>query len=123
MDNRIWQTQRIGRRELLTGAVATAMGTLLLSCDRAPISSTTLPVQKSAVIALIKGVQVDAFYITMQKGAQARADELNATLLAAAPARFDARLQIPLVDVMIEKKVDVLIIAACDKVALIEPLK
>jgi len=56
------------------------------------------------VIALIKGVQEDAFYITMQKGAQARADELNATLLAAAPARFDARLQIPLVDVMIEKK-------------------
>jgi ribose transport system substrate-binding protein len=123
MDNRAWQTQRIGRRELLTGTVAAAIGTLLLSCDSAPISATTLPMQKSAVIALIKGLQDDAFYVTMQKGAQAKANELNATLLVAAPAQFDARLQIPLVNEMIARKVDALIIAACDKIALIEPLK
>jgi ribose transport system substrate-binding protein len=121
MNKSIWQTPRIHRRELLEGAVVTAIGALLLSCDNSPAASTT--VQRKAVLALIKGREDDVFYETMQKGTQARANELNATLLVDAPARFDARLQIPLVNAMIAKKVDALMIAACNKVALIEPLK
>jgi ribose transport system substrate-binding protein len=96
---------------------------LLLSCDSSPTSSTTNPAHKKALLALVKGREDDPFYITMQRGAQEKADELNAMLLVAAPARFDASLQIPIVDALIAKKVDVLMIAACDKVALIEPLK
>jgi ribose transport system substrate-binding protein len=119
----VWQTQRIRRRELLEGAVATATGALLLSCDSSSTSSAITPVQKKKILALIKGRQDDVFYTTMQKDAQAKADELNATLLVDAPGRFDARLQIPIVNAMIAKKVDALMIAACDKIALIEPLK
>src|SRR5271166_6313729 len=118
-----WLTQKIHRRELLVGAATTATGALLLSCSETtttPIVSTT---QKSVTLALIKGVQDDAFYTTMQKGAQAQADELNATLLNAAPVHFEAALQIPIVNAMIERGVDALIIAACDKQALIEPLR
>src|SRR6266568_4409010 len=123
MDETGWRTQRIRRRELLMGTVAGVTGALLLSCNGSSTSLTTGSAQKKAILALIEGVQNDAFYITMQKGAQAKADALGATLLAAAPARFDASLQIPLVNAMIARKVDALIIAACDKVALIEPLK
>ncbi len=123
MDEIGWQTQQISRREIVTGAVVTATGVLLLSCNSSPTSSTTIRAQKKALLALIKGRQDDAFYTTMEKGAQARARELNAPLLVAAPAQFDPRLQIPLVDTMIAKKVDVLMIAACDKVALIKPLR
>lgn len=123
MDKIAWQTQRTSRRELLAGAVATALATVLLSCDNAPISSTTHSVHKGAVIALVPGRKDDAFYTTMQKGAQAKASELNTTLLVEAPAQFDARLQITIVNAMIAKKVDALMIAACDKIALIEPLK
>jgi ribose transport system substrate-binding protein len=123
VNERAWKTLRIRRRELLEGAVATATGALLLSCDSFSTSSTIAPAQKKALLALIKGRQDDVFYTTMQKGAQAKADELNATLLVDAPASFDAKLQIPLVNAMIAKKVDALMIAACDKVALIEPLK
>lgn len=114
---------RIGRRELLEGVVATATGALLLSCDSSSTSSMPPTIQKKKVLALIKGRQDDVFYTTMQKGAQAKADELDVILLVDAPARFDARLQIPIVDEMIAKKVDAMMVAACDKIALIEPLK
>src|SRR5581483_3533595 len=117
MGERAWQSQRIRRRELLAGAVATATGALLLSCNN---SSTT---SKKEVIALITSLQYDPFYATMQRGAQQKANELNATLLVSAPARFDASLQIPIVNAVIAKKVDALLIAACDKEALIKPLK
>src|SRR5689334_7000708 len=98
MDETGWRTQRISRRELLMGTVASVTGALLLSCNGSSTSLTTDSTQKKAVLALIEGVQNDPFYITMQKGAQAKADALGATLLAAAPARFDANLQIPLVN-------------------------
>ncbi len=117
MGERAWQSQRIRRRELLAGAVASATGALLLSCNNSPTTS------KKEVIALIKGLQDDPFYATMQRGAQQKANELNATLLVSAPARFDASLQIPIVNAVIAKKVDALLIAACDKEALIKPLK
>lgn len=118
-----WRTQRIRRRDLLMGTVAGMSGAWLLSCNGSSTSLTTDSTQKKAVLALIQGVQNDDFYITMQKGAQAKADELGVTLLVTAPTSFDANLQIPLVNAMIARKVDVLIIAACDKVALINPLK
>jgi ribose transport system substrate-binding protein len=69
------------------------------------------------------GVQNDPFYMTMLKGAQARADELNVSLVATAPAQFDPAPQIPLVESMMARQVDAILIAACDKDAMIEPLK
>src|SRR3989440_6629099 len=58
----------------------------------------------------------------MQKGAQALADKLGVTLLVDGPAQFSATLQAPIVDAYIAKKVDVMIIAATDKQAMIAPL-
>jgi ribose transport system substrate-binding protein len=75
------------------------------------------------VIALVQGVKGDAFYVTMEKGARAKADELGAELIVDGPAEFNPTLQTPIVDALIARKIDVLIIAATDKQAMIEPLK
>ncbi len=69
------------------------------------------------------GVKDDGFYITMQGGAKAMADKLGMDFMTDGPAQFNAAQQTPIVDAMIAKKPDVLLIAATDKQALIEPLK
>ena len=79
--------------------------------------------EKKITVALVVGVKDDGFYITMEKGARAKAEELGAELIADGPAQFNPTLQTPIVDAMIAKKVDALLIAATDKQAMIEPMK
>jgi len=74
-------------------------------------------------IALVVGVRGDPFYVTMQKGAQAAADASGADLIVDGPAQFDAVQQTPIVDALIARRVDALIIAATDKQAMIQPLQ
>ncbi len=74
-------------------------------------------------IALVIGVKGDAFYVTMQKGAEAAADELGVNLIVDGPADWDAVLQTSIVDALIARGVDAIIIAANDKQAMIEPLQ
>ncbi len=77
----------------------------------------------SATLALVVGVKGDAFYVTMEKGARAMADQLGVDLTVDGPQQFSAVQQTPIVDAMIAKKVDALLIAATDKQSLIEPMK
>jgi ribose transport system substrate-binding protein len=86
-------------------------------------ASGPLQAQASPTIALVVGVKGDPFYVTMQKGAQAEADKVGAQLQVDGPAQFDPVQQTPIVDALIAKKVDALIIAATDKQAMIEPLQ
>ena len=79
--------------------------------------------QTGPTIALVVGVRGDPFYVTMQKGAQAEADQMGAELIVDGPAQFDAVQQTPIVDALIARRVDALIIAATDKQAMIEPLR
>jgi ribose transport system substrate-binding protein len=79
--------------------------------------------QTGPTLALVVGVRGDPFYVTMQKGAQAEADKLGAALTVDGPAQFDAVQQTPIVDALIARRVDALIIAATDKQAMIEPLQ
>jgi ribose transport system substrate-binding protein len=74
-------------------------------------------------IALVYGVKNDGFYITMEKGAQAMADKLGVEFLADGPEQFDATLQTPIVDAMIARGIDALLIAATDKQAMVEPMR
>src|SRR5713226_6740770 len=112
----------LSRREFLVGTAAVlAGGSFLAACG----SSTPTPgsTSTSYTFVLIQGVKGDPFYVTMQKGAQAMADKLGVKLLVDGPAQFSATLQAPIVDAYIAKKVDVMIIAACDKQAMIAPLQ
>ncbi len=89
-----------------------------------PAEEAAAPEEMEApTVALVYGVKNDGFYITMEKGAQAMADKLGVEFLADGPDQFDATLQTPIVDAMIAKGIDALLIAATDKQAMIEPMK
>jgi ribose transport system substrate-binding protein len=79
--------------------------------------------QASPTIALVVGVKGDPFYVTMQKGAEAEADAMGANLIVDGPAQFDAVLQTPIVDALIARRIDALIIAATDKQAMVPVLQ
>jgi len=98
--------------------LSVAAATALLGAASAPLHA-----QASPTIALVVGVKGDPFYVTMQKGAQAEADKVGAQLVVDGPAQFDPVQQTPIVDALIARKVDALIIAATDKQAMIEPLQ
>ncbi len=121
------ENKSLSRRDFLLGAAAVA-GTVAFGACGSSSSTTTSgggssSATKKFTIALVQGVKGDPFYVTMQKGAQAKADALGATLVVDGPAQFDATLQTPIVDALIAKKVDAIIIAACDKQAMIAPLQ
>jgi ribose transport system substrate-binding protein len=111
----------MSRRTFLAGAAATAGGLVLAACGSSP--STTSGSSNNYTIALILGVKGDPFYVTMQKGAEAKAKQLGVNLLVDGPAQWSATLQTPIVDAYRARKVDAIIIAACDKQAMIQPLQ
>ena len=78
---------------------------------------------KKLTIALIPGLTTDAFYITMHKGAQAAADALGDTLVFQGAPDFNPVTQVPVLDAVIARHPDAILIAPTDKVQLIQPLK
>lgn len=79
--------------------------------------------QKDLTIALIPGLTTDAFYITMHRGAQHAADALGVELLFQGAPDFNPTLQVPVLDAVIARGPDAILIAPTDKVQLIEPLR
>jgi ribose transport system substrate-binding protein len=78
--------------------------------------------QKQYKLTLIQGVKGDQFYVTMQCGAQQAAQAAGATLDVAAPDEFDASLQTPVVNAVVAKKPDAILVAPTDTKAMIPPL-
>lgn len=78
---------------------------------------------KKYTIALIPGLTTDGFYITMRKGAQAAADALGVTLVFQGAPEFNPVTQVPVLDAVIAKKPDAILIAPTDKAQLVEPLR
>ena len=78
---------------------------------------------KKLTIALIPGLTTDAFYITMHKGAQAAADALGDTLVFQGAPDFNPVTQVPVLDAVIARHPDAILIAPTDKVQLVQPLK
>ncbi|MBZ9857963.1 substrate-binding domain-containing protein [Mesorhizobium sp. CA13] len=78
---------------------------------------------KKYTIALVPGLTTDGFYITMRKGAQAAADALGVNLVFQGAPEFNPVTQVPVLDAVIAKKPDAILIAPTDKVQLVEPLR
>jgi ribose transport system substrate-binding protein len=78
--------------------------------------------QQQYSLTLIQGVKGDQFYVTMQCGAQEAAAAAGATLEVAAPDEFDASLQTPVVNAVVAKKPDAILVAPTDTKAMIPPL-
>jgi ribose transport system substrate-binding protein len=99
--------------------LAAAFGAILLTAapaDRAPA-------QDQKTIALIPGLTTDAFYITMRKGAEHAAEALGAELIFQGGPDFNPTVQVPVLDAVIARQPDAILIAPTDKQQLIAPLK
>ncbi len=79
--------------------------------------------QSDIRLVLIPGLTTDAFYITMNKGAQAAAKALGITVDFQGAPNFNPVEQIPVLDAVIASKPDGILIAPTDKVQLVEPLR
>ena len=78
---------------------------------------------KAYTIALIPGLTTDAFYITMHRGAQAAAEALGAKLIFQGAPEFNPVQQVPVLDAVLARRPDALLIAPTDKVQLVQPLR
>ena len=105
------------KRRSLFGAAGLAALVLGLS------PSVTLAQEEQYSIALIPGLTTDAFYITMQRGAQAAADALGVELIFQGAPNFNPVEQVPVLDAVIAGQPDAILIAPTDKTQLIEPLR
>lgn len=85
--------------------------------------ATPAQAQDKLTIALIPGLTTDGFYITMNRGAQAAADALGVELVFQGAPDFNPVTQVPVLDAVIARGPDAILIAPTDKVQLIEPLK
>lgn len=105
------------KRRSILGAVAAASLSLSLGMGAAQAQD------KKFTIALIPGLTTDAFYITMQKGAQAAADALGVELVFQGAPDFNPVTQVPVLDAVIARKPDAILIAPTDTTQLVEPLR
>jgi ribose transport system substrate-binding protein len=78
---------------------------------------------KKFTIALVPGLTTDAFYITMNKGAQAAADALGVELVFQGAPDFNPVTQVPVLDAVIARGPSAILIAPTDTTQLIEPLR
>jgi ribose transport system substrate-binding protein len=74
-------------------------------------------------MTLVAGVKGDEFYITMNCGAQAEAKKQGVKLDFQGPDQFDATLQTPVLNGVIAKKPDAILIAPTDSKAMFAPIK
>ena len=79
--------------------------------------------QQKCTIALIPGLTTDAFYITMHKGADMAAKALGCDLLFQGGPEFNPTVQVPVLQAVIARHPDAILIAPTDKQQLIAPLK
>ena len=106
------------RRSVIGGlGLGLAGAATLLSSGRAQAQG------KSFTIALIPGLTTDAFYITMHRGAAAAAKALGVNLVFQGAPSFNPVEQVPVLDAVIARKPDALLIAPTDKVQLVQPLQ
>ncbi|RFB76536.1 ABC transporter substrate-binding protein [Methylovirgula sp. 4M-Z18] len=106
------------RRSFVKTAAAMAMS--------APVAfavSKSRAENKKFTIALIPGLTTDAFYITMRKGAEAAAKAVGAEIVFQGAPDFNPVTQVPVLDAIIAKKPDAILIAPTDKDQLVQPMK
>lgn len=78
---------------------------------------------KDISITLLPGLTTDAFYITMNVGAQAAAEALGIEVNFQGAEEWDPVLQTPVLDAVIARAPDALLIAPTDSIQMIEPLR
>jgi ribose transport system substrate-binding protein len=105
-------------RRLLAGPLG-ALALVGVAAGGAPPAAA----QDQCTIALIPGLTTDAFYITMRKGAEMAAKAVGCDLLFQGAPEFNPTLQVPVLQAVIARQPDAILIAPTDKQQLIAPLQ
>lgn len=113
------------RRSALGVTAAAASLVLVAACGgkSSPTAGSAAGGVSGKKFVLMVGVKGDPFYISMQCGAQAAADQLGVKLQVQGPDKFDATLQNPLLDAVAASKPAALLVAPNDVKASATPLK
>src|ERR671932_1449019 len=109
------------KKSLLAGLAGVILVTsgVLFGPGASPQAHATLAMKKHYKIVLIAGIASDAFYITMNHGAQAEARREGATVqFSGSSAGWGPSYQIPFLNAAIARKPDLILIAPTDKVAM-----
>ena len=101
----------------------TVLGLAAAAVGAATIASAPAQAQSDISITLIPGLTTDDFYITMNRGAQAAADALGITVDFQGAEEFEPVLQTPVLDAVIARGPDAILIAPTDSTQLIAPLE
>jgi len=111
----------VGSTQLIKKTVAAALGVGVV----AGLSLGVAPAANAAGedIVFIQGVKGDGFYITMDCGVRAEAKKLGAKVTTEGPAKFDATLSRPILEAVVAKKPDAILIAPNDVNAMQKPLE
>ncbi len=107
-------------KTITSSLAAVALSTLALTTVA---GVTTAEAQKKFTIALVPGLTTDAFYITMRKGAEAAAKSVGAELTFQGAPDFNPVTQSPVLDAVIARHPDAILIAPTDKTQMVQPLK
>lgn len=114
-------------RRLLAVLVASivAVGAVAATAQGGKAPASKAQAQKTYNFYLVAGIASDAFYLTMNKGAQAAAKKLGnvKVVFTGSPAQFSPPTQIPYLNGAIAKHPDAILIAPTDKTALISPIQ
>jgi ribose transport system substrate-binding protein len=115
----------------LTAAAAAVLATgLLAACGAAEQAApsggsggSTAGGAAPRSMVFVQGVAGDEFYISMQCGIQEAAKAANITVDVQGAEKFDPTLQKPIIDSVVAKKPDALLVAPTDVTAMQAPLK
>ena len=97
------------------------MGAAAVAASLAPARARAA--DRRYTVALVPGLTTDAFYITMHRGAAAAAKAFGVNLVFQGAPAFNPVQQVPVLDAVLARRPDVLLIAPTDKTQLIVPLR
>jgi ribose transport system substrate-binding protein len=112
-------------RRVLAVLVAAAVAFGAVAATARTSSAAPSKPQASYTFYLVAGIASDAFYLTMNKGAQAAAHKLGnvKVVFTGSPAKFSPPTQIPYLNGAIARHPNAILIAPTDKTALISPIQ
>ena len=97
-----------------------------MSASALLLAAASLPARaqdRKITIAMVPLITTDAFYVTLGKGAADAAAAIGVNLLYQGPAVADTPQQVNILNAMIGRKPDVLVIAPTDRVQLVTPMR
>lgn len=110
-------------RHTSQGAIVAALALALTACGGNSDDGGGGGDEGGYEIAFVQGVAGDEFYISMQCGIEAAAEEASASVDTQGPAEFDPTLQTPIVDSIVSSAPDALLIAPTDVTAMRRPIQ